>query len=176
LKPLDLGWLEHLLADHWVLTLATAGPGDVDAELSCAPLFYAFIAGGGAAHPWPPLLVFASHPDSEHGRRVGAGPTPVAAAIAAEARDPRTIRGVQLRGWALPLRRLLPEHRGRLRRAYLRRHPVAAPLLMPGRAEQLYLLVVGRAKATDNRWGLGCHPTRSWEVDWNPLLGPSATR
>ncbi len=169
MKPVvDSRWLIRFFAAHWVFILASGGG---TRELSCAPLFYAFaMSGGSIGESGTPLLVFASNPNSEHGQCIGSGPTPVAAAVAAEATEPGAIRGVQLRGSALPLRRLPRNERIRLRGAYLRRHPIAAPLLLPGRQEQLYLLLVTHAKATDNRWGLGVHPVRTWNVDWSRVL------
>jgi len=161
-------WLSRFLDEHWVFVLATGGG---DQELSCAALFYASATtGGSTGKVGIPLLVFASDPNSEHGQRIGTGPTAVAASVAAETTNPTAIRGLQLRGRALPLRRLPPNERARLRGSYLRRHPIAAPLLLPGRPELLYLMLVTYAKATDNRWGLGVHPVRHWKVDWNRLF------
>lgn len=147
----DVSPLMAVLRERWVLTLATiAGPGDGDREPGvphATPLFYAVAAG--------PRLVFASRPDSGHGRDLGAGPTRVAAGLYLESEDVSGLRGVQLRGEVAPLDRWPAPAQAELRAAYLARHPGAAALLGPGARDRLYGLAICWAKLTDNRRGFG---------------------
>jgi len=149
-----------VLQERWVLTLATISslpsgppplsPTDDEAGAPYAtPLFYA-VAPGPA-----PALVFASNPDSAHGRHLGAGPTRCAAGLYLESEDVAGLRGVQLRGEAAVLERWPGDAPDRLRAAYLGRHPGAAALLRPGARERLYGLALTWAKLTDNRRGFG---------------------
>lgn len=169
----------QVLAERWVLTLATNAPEHdppvppADAPY-VAPLFYAVAALGQLA-PGPALL-FTSRPGTRHGQHVGAGPTPVAAAIYLETEQVGCIRGVQMRGWCVPASRLSPDDADRAREIYLARHPVAANLLRPraplenGPAHVVYCLAVGWAKLTDNRLGFGTHPVWEFAHPW-PDLG-----
>lgn len=133
-----------LLQERWVLTLATLA---ATGEPYATPLFYAVAP---PAHPGEgPRLVFASRPDSAHGRHLGDGPTAVAAGLYLESHDIGELRGVQLRGEVIPTAAADP------RAAYLERHPGAEPLLRPGARERLYALTLVWAKLTDNRLGFG---------------------
>ncbi len=145
----DVSPLMSVLRERWVLTLATSPPaadGDPTPPVPYAtPLFYAVagLVGGG------PRLVFASRPDSAHGRHLGAGPTAVAAALYLESEAVSELRGVQLRG------EVVLGAGAADRAAYLGRHPAAEALLRPGSREQLYVLALTWAKLTDNRLGFG---------------------
>lgn len=150
----DVSPLMAVLQERWVLTLATA-PRLADADTAeeagypyATPLFYAVARGA-------PTLVFASRPDTTHGRHLGAGPTPCAAGLYLESEDVSGLRGAQLRGLVAPVE-LWPEDTATgLREVYLERHPGAAALLRPGARERLYGLAVTWAKLTDNRRGFG---------------------
>lgn len=133
-----------LLHERWVLTLATEIPGQ--STPYATPLFYAV----APTHPGEaPRLLFASRPDSAHGRHLGKGPTAVAAALYLESHDISELRGLQLRG------EVVPTTTAASLAAYLERHPGAEPLLRPGSREQLYALSLTWAKLTDNRLGFG---------------------
>ncbi|HEY0132638.1 MAG TPA: hypothetical protein VGB85_01125 [Nannocystis sp.] len=152
----DVSPLMDMLRERWVLTLATSpGANAVDPEPRIpypTPLFYAV-----ADLPGPPLLVFASRPDSTHGRHLGDGPTAVAAGLYLESEAVAELRGVQLRGEVVRVAGapaaagLIPV----LRAAYVGRHPAADALLRPGARDELYVLAVTWAKLTDNRRGFG---------------------
>lgn len=131
-----------LLRERWVLTLATIAPGE---PLYTTPLFYAVAPDRHAG----PQLVFASRPESTHGRHLGEGPTAVAAALYLESHDIAELRGVQLRGFVVPTATAASLA------TYLERHPGAEPLLRAGARERLYALTVTWAKLTDNRLGFG---------------------
>lgn len=155
--PEDVSPLMTVLRERWVLTLATSPrPADTHAPADVpypTPLFYAVadadVAGRG------PRLVFASKPDSTHGRHLGEGPTPVAAGLYLETEAVGELRGVQLRGLVSPLERLPADPAAELRAVYLGRHPAAAAALKPGSRERLYVLATTWAKLTDNRRGFG---------------------
>jgi uncharacterized protein YhbP (UPF0306 family) len=163
----DVSPLMAVLQERWVLTLATIPPAstaeplaDPAAEVNAAdesdypyatPLFYAVAVLPAAG----PALVFASRPDSAHGRHLGAGPTRGAAGLYLESEDVSQLRGVQLRGEVAPVERWPGDAPLRLRAAYLQRHPGAAALLRPGAPERLYGLALTWAKLTDNRRGFG---------------------
>src|SRR5687767_301715 len=93
----DVSPLMDLLRERWVLTLATApraNAADPQPHVPYpTPLFYAV-----ADLPGPPMLVFATRPDSTHGRHLGDGPTAVAAGLYLESEAVAELRGVQLRG------------------------------------------------------------------------------
>lgn len=151
----DVSPLMAVLQERWVLTLATVPPlesADAEDEAGypyATPLFYAVARGAS------PTLVFASRPDTTHGRHLGAGPTPCAAGLYLESEDVSGLRGVQLRGLVAPVELWPGEAPGGLREAYLERHPGAGALLRPGARERLYGLAVTWAKLTDNRRGFG---------------------
>lgn len=134
-----------VLCERWVLTLATAVPGDPTPYAT--PLFYAVAPAHRPGEG--PRLVFASSPTSAHGRHLGDGPTTVAAALYLESHDFAELRGVQLRG------EVVPTASPAARTAYLERHPGAGPLLQAGARERLYALAITWAKLTDNRLGFG---------------------
>lgn len=150
----DVSPLMAVLQERWVLTLATLPRADEPPEDEAAypyatPLFYA------VAPAACPTLVFASRPDTTHGRHLDAGPTRCAAGLYLESEDVSGLRGVQLRGLVAPVERFPEAAPEDLRAAYLERHPGAAALLRPGTRERLYGLAVTWAKLTDNRRGFG---------------------
>lgn len=151
--PDDVSPLMTVLQERWVLTLATVPglePTEDEAGYPYAtPLFYA------VAQNTSPTLVFASRPDTTHGRHLGAGPTRCAAGLYLESEDVSGLRGVQLRGVVAPVELWPGDVPDGLRAAYLERHPGAAALLRPGARERLYGLAVIWAKLTDNRRGFG---------------------
>jgi uncharacterized protein YhbP (UPF0306 family) len=169
--PDDVSPLMAVLQERWVLTLATISPPRARARPTCepsagadtdafpdepdypyaTPLFYA-VAERPAAGP---ALVFASRPDSTHGRHLGAGPTRVGAGLYLESEDVSQLRGVQLRGEIAPVELWPGDAPLGLRAAYLQRHPGAAALLGPNARERLYALALTWAKLTDNRRGFG---------------------
>ncbi len=166
----------NLLRERWVLTLATSprpDPADPADPLAAVPyptpLFYAV-----ADLPGPPVLVFASRPDSTHGRHLGDGPTAVAAGLYLESESVAELRGVQLRGevvrvaTAATAATLLPV----LRAAYVGRHPAAEALLRPGARDELYVLAVTWAKLTDNRRGFGHKLEWRFPASPNFFAGP----
>lgn len=158
----DTERLLELLAAHWVLALGTIGS---TGEAQVTPLFYALLS---PARPGQgPLLVFASSRASAHAEQIGEGPCPVAASVQLETEILGRIRGAQLKGFACLLERCAPQTRRRAKAAYLSRHPAAAPLLAAQHA--LYLIIVQRAKLTDNRLGLGVHPILSLAIDWTRI-------
>lgn len=153
-----------------MLTLATVPrlePDAVEDEAGypyATPLFYA-VAGSAS-----PTLVFASRPDSAHGRHLGAGPTRCAAGLYLESDDVSSLRGVQLRGVAAPVEQWPGHAADGLREAYLGRHPGAAALLRPGAPERLYGLALTWAKLTDNRRGFGHKQTWTFAAPiWRTL-------
>jgi hypothetical protein len=151
-----------VLDERWVLALATRADDGLSYP---APLFYAV-----AGPPGPglgPRLVFASRPDSAHGRHLGDGPTLAAAAVYLESEVIGELRGVQLRGEVVRLDRLPGPAQEPLRAAYLRRHPVAAARLGPEAPERLYGLAVTWAKLTDNRLGFGVKLAWEFRAGWN---------
>lgn len=155
--PTDVSPLMTVLRERWVLTLATS-PRPADPHTPAGvpyptPLFYA-VADAGVAGEGP-RLVFASRPDSAHGRHLGEGPTAVAAGLYCESETVGELRGVQLQGEVSPLERLPAPAAAELRAIYLGRHPVAAAHLKPGARDRLYALAVTWAKLTDNRLGFG---------------------
>lgn len=160
----------ELLRERWVLTLATLPPPNAADPRSLVPyptpLFYAV-----ADLPGPPRLVFASRPDSTHGRHLGGGPTAVAAALYLESESVAELRGVQLRGEVVRIPADAPDATA-LRSAYLGRHPAAEPLLRPGAREELYVLAVTWAKLTDNRRGFGHKLEWSFDAPKNFFAGP----
>ncbi len=135
-----------VLHERWVLTLATTAPGE--AAPHATPLFYAVVPG---EHGEGPRLIFASRPDTTHGRHLGEGPTTVAAGLYLESESIGELRGVQIRGEVVPV----PLTSATAQAAYLARHPGAAALLRPDARERLYALTVTWAKLTDNRLGFG---------------------
>ncbi len=173
--PEDVSPLMAVLQERWVLTLATvpaplsptetpheapplprpvsqsAGAIDEPDYPYATPLFYAVAEHLTAA----PTLVFASRPDSTHGRHLGTGPTRCAAGLYLESEDVSGLRGVQLRGLVALVELWPGDAPAGLRAAYLRRHPGAAGLLQPGARERLYGLALTWAKLTDNRRGFG---------------------
>ena len=122
----------EVLLQHFTLALSTGSPGTPP---YCTPLFYACVPAS------TPVLCFASHPDTRHGRDLDHGPTAVAAAVYRETEDLATLRGAQLTGQVVRMEESHPAHDA-VRAAYLRRHPVAAPLLAAGRPERLYALAL----------------------------------
>jgi uncharacterized protein YhbP (UPF0306 family) len=156
-----------LLRERWVLTLATTIPGEPTPYAT--PLFYAVTPPQRPGEG--PRLLFASRPDSAHGRHLGEGPTTVAAALYLESLAIAELRGVQLRG------EVVPTAAAASLAAYLERHPGAEPLLRPGARERLYAFTVTWAKLTDNRLGFGYK--REWSFassssgrDEDPPPGP----
>lgn len=153
--PDDVSPLMAVLQERWVLTLATIPrleSADSDDEAGypyATPLFYAVARSGS------PTLVFASRPDSAHGRHLGAGPTRCAAGLYLESEDVSSLRGVQLRCAVAPVELWPGDVPAGLLAAYLERHPGAAALLRPGGRERLYGLAITWAKLTDNRRGFG---------------------
>lgn len=151
----DVSPLMAVLRERWVMTLATLplpDPSDREAKVPYpTPLFYAVLA---ADLPSGPQLVFASDPDSTHGRHLGTGPTAVAAGLYLESERVDELRGVQLRGGVVRAS-VTAAATAAARAAYLGRHPTAAGLLGPGARVQLYVLAVIWAKLTDNRLGFG---------------------
>lgn len=163
----DVSPLMAVLQERWVLTLATVprpiSPTGAPSESLSAdaidesdypyatPLFYAVAEHPNAA----PTLVFASRPDSTHGRHLGTGPTRCAAGLYLESEDVSGLRGVQLRGQVALIELWPGDAPDGLRAAYLQRHPGAAALLQPGARERLYGLALTWAKLTDNRRGFG---------------------
>jgi uncharacterized protein YhbP (UPF0306 family) len=151
----DVSPLMAVLQERWVLTLATmprlesAAPDDEAAYPYATPLFYAVALAAS------PTLVFASRPDTVHGRHLGAGPTRCAAGLYLESEDVSGLHGVQLRGEVAPVELWPGAAPTGLRAAYLERHPGATALLRPGAHERLYGLAVVWAKLTDNRRGFG---------------------
>ncbi len=139
-----------LLRERWVLTLATIAPGEAPYT---TPLFYAVAPDRRTG----PRLVFASRPESTHGRHLGEGPTTVSAALYLESHNIAELRGVQLRGEVMPTATTASLA------AYLERHPGAEPLLRAGARERLYALAVTWAKLTDNRLGFGFK--REWTFE-----------
>lgn len=165
--------LMRVLAERWVLTLATNAPDLPDlpdlpslpAAPHVAPLFYAVCEPGELAPG--PTLVFTSRPGTRHGRHLGQGPTPAAAAVYLETETIGCIRGVQMRGSCIAASRLPPTAHRRARAAYVARHPVAAELLAKDPpAHALYCLAVEWAKLTDNRVGFGVHPQWRFAHPW----------
>ncbi len=149
-----------------MLALATHDP-DTPRVPYPAPLYYALVEDtaalgltsahfGGAG----PGLICLSDPATQHGRHLGQGPTPVAAAVYLETEAVAEIRGVQLRAVAWrhdALERQVPGTRDELAARYLARHPVAQKPLQSDKPPCLYLLVVDWAKVTDNRRAFGHH-------------------
>ncbi|PRQ04890.1 hypothetical protein ENSA5_04680 [Enhygromyxa salina] len=158
-EPDPVSALMRLLTEHWVLTLALA---DQPAPYP-TPLFYALAEPDTIGRHAAPLLVFASDPDSHHGRLAGSSPTAAAAALYLETETPGQIRGAQLRGTLVREERFTTAGATKLRARYLARHGVAEPTLAAGR-HRLYALIVTWAKLTDNRLGFGVHPTASFEA------------
>jgi uncharacterized protein YhbP (UPF0306 family) len=111
--------------------------------------------------------VFTSRPGTRHGRHLGSGPTPVAAAVYLETEEVGCIRGAQLCGWCVRASGLSPSTAATAREIYLARHPVAAELLAKDPPEHaLYCLGIGWAKLTDNRLGFGAHPMWEFAHPW----------
>ena len=107
--PGSVSPLMNVLRERWVLTLATVpGPDEPAPDRHVpypTPLFYA-VADLPERPGEPfigPQLVFASKPESTHGRHLGAGPTAVAAGIYLETESVGELRGVQLRGQVVRL-------------------------------------------------------------------------
>lgn len=149
----------RLLQERWVFALATRD--DDDGLPYATPLFYAAAALPGSPAP---VLVFASRPDTRHGRAIGDGPTAVAAAIYLETEVLGEVRGVQLRGEVVVCTGLHADAAASLRAAYLERHPVAAAHL--GERDRLYALAITWAKLTDNRIGFGKRLVWTFEPPW----------
>ncbi len=166
--PRDVSPLIKVLQERWVLTLATSprpDPAEPAAHVPYpTPLFYAVADLPDLSGPW---LVFASKPESTHGRHLGDGPTAVAAAVYLETESVGELRGVQLRGEVVRVTAEAPAAAG-LRAAYLGRHPAAEALLTPGAREQLYALRLTWAKLTDNRRGFG------HKLEWRFVTGAPA--
>lgn len=153
----------EVLRERWVLSLATTTP---DGLPYATPLFCALAALPDVVAP---LLVFASRPDSCHGRAIGEGPVTVAAATYLETEDLALLRGVQLRGDVQACTRLRARDDLAVRTAYLERHPVAARRVSPH--DQLYVLAITWAKLTDNRRGYGTRLVWTFPSPWPP--GPA---
>jgi len=83
--------LDEFLAAHTTLTLATVGP---DGASAAAAVFY--------AHDADLNLYFLSEGRTQHGQNLSADPR-VAGTIQADGQDWRAIRGVQVRGRAVPV-------------------------------------------------------------------------
>lgn len=153
------------IAARWVLALATTPPPPEAPVPYPTPLFYApapLVPGR------PPILVFASRADTCHGRHLGEGPTPAAAAIYLESEVVGELRGVQLRGDVTVCTRLRGGLAEECRDAYIQRHPGAAARLGPDSPERLYGLALRWAKLTDNRLGFGVR------LQWTfPALEPA---
>ena len=147
--------LMRLLAERHVMALAL-----VDAAADApypTPLFFALVEPDSIGRHAAPILVFASDPESHHGRLAGLGPTPAAAAVYLETDAPGQLRGAQLRGRLVREERWTATGASGLRARYLARHAIAEPLLA-GDRHRLYALIVTWAKLTDNRLGFGVHP------------------
>ena len=156
----------EVLRERWVLALATT---TTDGLPYATPLFYAVasLPPGDA-----PILVFASRADTCHGQAIGDGPSAVAGAVYLETEELGVLRGVQLRGDVAVCNTLRAEHHAELRRAYLDRHPAAAPRIGP--RDQLYALAIGWAKLTDNRLGFGVRRTWTFASPWPEKLSRPA--
>lgn len=123
--------IKAFIAEHHVLTLATAQGGAPHA----APLFYAYDAKQNR-------FLFASDPDTEHGRQMQANPD-VSAAIYLETETVGLIKGLQITG-------TVSEADGSGRQCYLARFPYAR-VMNP----RLWQLAPQQMKLTDNRLGFG---------------------
>ena len=156
----------QVLRERWVLTLAVADRDAPAGPPYVAPLYFALLEPDSLGRHAGPLLVFASDPDSRHGRLTGAGPTPVAAAVALESEAVGELRGAQLAGRLIRDDRLPEAVAEQLRARYLARHPVAEPVLASGR-HRLYALQVTWGKTTDNRLGFGVHPVADFAAAWS---------
>lgn len=159
-SEIDVSALMEALEERWVLTLATTTP---DGLPYATPLFCALAALPDVPAP---MLVFASRPNSCHGRAIGDGPLTVAAATYLETEDLARLRGVQLRGDVQACTRLRAQDDLALRTAYLARHPIAARRMTP--RDQLYVLAITWAKLTDNRRGFGTKLVWTFASPWPP--------
>lgn len=157
------------LAEHWVMTLATREREDADAVPYCTPLFYALVLPDDPPACGAPLLLFASKTTSAHGEHLGPGPTRVSAAIYLETETLGRIQGVQMRGRVVRSDRVEKKVGRTLLARYLKRHPIAAPILAAKKDEKIHALAVEWAKLTDNRIGLGKHEEFRFEVDETAL-------
>lgn len=159
--------LMRVLGDRWVLTLALADASTAAQLASPAPyptpLFYALAEPRAISSVAAPALIFASDPSSHHGRLLGEGPTPAAAAVYLESETVGVLRGAQLRGLVVREEGLAAEAAALARARYLDRHPPAAPMLAAGR-HRIYALFVTWAKLTDNRLGFGVHPVLDFDA------------
>lgn len=147
--------LLELLDAHWVLHVAWTDP-QRQVAAHCTPLYYARLQSSKECALAGPLLVFASDPNTEHGKRFREGAL-VGASIALECEDFSQIRGASLR---LQIHRAAPLGQAWVARArgdYLTRHPLAEPVLRSGKAE-FYLCAIRWAKLTDNRRCPAQHP------------------
>lgn len=135
-----------LFGERNVLALASAPTANP--EPYATPLYFAALSDD------PLLLVFVSHPSTNHGKHLGAGPTKVAGCIFGEHTQVAQLRGVQFRGRTIREDVLPPEVVARAREAYLLRHPVAAPVLEQSKAS-VYIMAIRWAKLTDNRVAFG---------------------
>lgn len=163
--PEDMRLLTDVLRERWVLALATT---TADGLPYATPLFYALASLPPSDAP---ILVFASRADTCHGQAIGDGPTAVAGAVYLETEELGVLRGVQLRGDVAVCNGLRAEHHAELRRAYLDRHPYAAPRLGP--RDQLYALAITWAKLTDNRLGYGVRRTWNFASPWREKSRPA---
>jgi uncharacterized protein YhbP (UPF0306 family) len=145
----------RVLAERHVMTLSLTDPAA--AAPYPTPLFFALAEPDSIGRHAAPMLLFASDPNSYHGRLAGLGPTVAAAAVYLETEDAGQLRGAQLRGRLLREERWTASGAAGLRTRYLARHAIAEPLLAGGR-HRLYALIVTWAKLTDNRLGFGVHP------------------
>jgi uncharacterized protein YhbP (UPF0306 family) len=120
---------------HHVLTIATT----VDNEPWCAHCFYVYLEDQNT-------LVFTTDKDTRHGREFLKNPL-VAGSVVLETKIIGKIRGIQFQG-------IVSEPEGeeleRVRKAYLRRFPVA--VLMN---THLWIVSLTHIKMTDNRLGFG---------------------
>ena len=120
---------------HHVLTIATS-LGD---EPWCANCFYVYLKEEN-------LLIFTTDSNTRHGAEFLKNPM-VAGSVVLETMIPGRIRGIQFQG-------LVSEAEGglldRVRKAYLRRFPVAS--LMD---THLWIVKLTNIKMTDNRLGFG---------------------
>jgi uncharacterized protein YhbP (UPF0306 family) len=117
---------------HHVMSLATQGEGG----MWCAAVFYAWVAERN-------VFVYATDPDTLHGRQAAANPE-VSGSIVLETRMVGRIQGLQLRGHTRPV------DEGWARTAYLTRFPYAAAVRL-----DLWVLEPDVMKLSDNRLGFG---------------------
>jgi len=123
------------LHKHHVLTIATSN----DNEPWCANCFYVFLEEGNC-------LVFTTDDDTRHGREFEKNPK-VAGSVVLETNVIGKIQGIQFQGI---VSRPGDNDLGRIKKAYLKRFPVAALM-----NTSLWVVSLTYLKMTDNRLGFG---------------------